>query len=280
MALHSLPAARDSGFHRGTEMASDLSAAITAQMVDSVREAKAEREPFPHAIISNFFPPKVYDDLLSFLPKNEQYQPFSYGKHHSDNGSSNRLRFRMQNEWLDRLSGAQRTFWYAVRQALGSQQLKRAVYDKMKVGLAFRFGVEETAVNNVAGYALPELFRELSSYRIKPHPDTRRKVVTMQISLPRNHSQRDLGTEFYKRSLNPVHMMREPRGFEIVKVTPYLPNSAYCFSVLNNLSWKSWHGRSTLPANCGVRNTILNIWYQDAEDANLDLHRAPARVAA
>ncbi len=106
-------------------MASDLSATITAQMVESVRAVKAEREPFPHAIISNFFPQKVFDDLLSFLPKNEQYQPFSYGKHHSDDGSSNRLRFRMQNEWLDRLSGSQRMFWYAVRQSLGSEQLKR-----------------------------------------------------------------------------------------------------------------------------------------------------------
>src|SRR5262249_28066361 len=163
------------------------------------------------------FPKPVYDDLLKFLPTNEQYQPFSYGKHHSQDGSSNRLRFRMQNEWLDRLAGKQRSFWYAVRQALGAQQLKQAVYEKMSAGLAFRVGVAEETVNDITGFALPELFRELSSYRIKPHPDTRRKVVTMQISLPHDASQSELGTEFYKRSLNPLHMMREPRGFEIVK---------------------------------------------------------------
>jgi hypothetical protein len=178
----------------------------------------------------------------------------------------------MQNDWLDRMSGIRRTFWYAVRQALGGQQLKEAVYSKMSAGLAFRFKCAPSEVNSIPGYALPELFRELSSYRIAPHPDTRRKVVTMQISLPRDDSQRDLGTEFYKLSLKPRHLMREPRGFDVVKCTPFLPNAAYCFSVLTGVSWRSWHGRSTLPAHSGVRNSILNIWYLNAEDANLDIN--------
>jgi hypothetical protein len=248
-------------------------------MVEAVRASRAEVDPFPHALISNFFPSDVYDDLQEFLPKDDQYEVFSYGKHHSQDGSSNRLRYRMQNDWLDRLSGVRRTFWYAIRQALGSQQLKEAVYSKMSAGLAFRFKCAQSEVNTISGYALPELFRELSSYCIAPHPDTRRKVVTMQISLPRDDSQRALGTEFYKRSVNPLHLLREPRGFDIVKCTPFLPNAAYCFSVLNNVTWKSWHGRSTLPNNSGVRNSILNIWYLNAEDANLDI-KASMRVAA
>jgi len=261
-------------------MAAHSTEDMLSHMLDSVGASQAETIPFPHALISNFFPQNVYDDLLGFLPTDNQFESFSYGKHHSQNGASNRLRFRMQNDWLDRLPSAQRSFWYAVRAALGSQRLKRAVYEKMSVGLAFRFGIAESEVNNVDGHALPELFRELSSYRIKPHPDTRRKVATMQISLPRDSSQRELGTEFYRRSLNPLCLMREPRGFEIVKCTPYLPNAAYCFSVLNSVSWKSWHGRSTLPPNSGMRNTILNIWYSSAEDANLDLHRELTRTAA
>ena len=187
----------------------------------------------------------------------------------------------MYNGWLNRLPETRRTFWYAIRQALGSIQLKRAVYAKLSSGLAFRFKIRESDVNKIPGYAMPELFREHANYRIAPHPDTRRKVVTMQISLPRDESQRDLGTEFYRRSLNPLRMLREPRGFDVVKCTPYLPNTAYSFSVLNSISWKSWHGRSTLPPNCGVRNTILNIWYQQPADANQDiLQTAPARAAA
>jgi hypothetical protein len=93
----------------------------------------------------------------------------------------------------------------------------------------------------------------------------------MQISLAPDATQADLGTEFYQRSLNPAHWLREPRGFEIAKRPPFLPNAAYAFSVLNTLRIKSWHGRSSLASGCGVRNSILNIWYEKPEHANRDL---------
>ncbi len=264
-------------------MSSALCARMVTHMVESVRQTPSDAEPFPHIIVRNFFPADVYDDLLSLLPDEDQYEPFGYDRHRAANGQSTRRRFQMINSWLDRLSGSQRAFWYAVRQALGAIQLKRAVYAKLSPGLAFRFKISESDVNKIPGYAMPELFRELSSYRIAPHPDTRRKVATMQISLPSDESQRHLGTQFYRRSLNPLHLFREPRGFDVVKCTPYLPNTAYSFSVLNHISWKSWHGRSTLPQGCGVRNSILNIWYLQPADGNQDLFRpalVPARAAA
>src|SRR5262249_6971864 len=138
-------------------------------------------------------------------------------------------------------------------------------------GLSYRYAIDPRQAAELPGFALPELFHETSGYTIKPHPDTRRKVVTMQIALPKDASQRDLGTEFYQRSRNPLSLTRPPRGFTIAKRMEFLPNSAYAFSVLNTFRLKSWHGRSTIPDRAGERNSILNIWYEKASDANGDL---------
>ena len=229
-------------------------------------------DPFPHLLMRSLFPDDVYERMLAELPPLDQYEAFHYHKHHTETGESNRKRFRFDNECLLALDQKRQKLWFAVRSALGHPQFKAAVFGKLAEGLAYRYGCPAGDASQLSGYALPELFRETKGYRIAPHPDTRKKVVTMQVSLARDHSQVDLGTEFYRRSFHPAHWLREPRGFEIAKTTPFLPNAAYAFVVLNSLRLKSWHGRSTLSTNeDSVRVTILNIWYETPENGNQDL---------
>ena len=93
----------------------------------------------------------------------------------------------------------------------------------------------------------------------------------MQFAFPSDHSLAGVGTEFYTRSVNPMHLLREPRGFSIAKTMPFLPNHAYAFSVLNDFGMKSWHGRSTIPPMDRVRNTLLHIWYSEADETDREL---------
>jgi hypothetical protein len=250
---------------------------IVEHLVRVVNAAPLNAEPFPHFVVEGFFPAEVYERLLASLPSPEIYEAFDYDKHQQD-GESNRRRFQMGNAWLDRLSGETRVFWYSVRSALGSDEVKLAVFGKLAPGLAFRYGVSGDQAKDLPGYALPELFHETQGYSIKPHPDTRKKVVTMQIALARDASQEDLGTEFYRRAANPLAWLREPRGFEIVKRMPFRPNTAYAFSVLNTFTLKSWHGRTAIAGQWGERNSLLNIWYEKAEHTNLDLVHETSRI--
>ncbi|HVT29401.1 MAG TPA: hypothetical protein VHE81_15405 [Lacipirellulaceae bacterium] len=244
---------------------------IVDHLVRVVETTPLLSEPFPHFVVQGFFPSDVYRRMLSSLPAPNEYEPFAYEKHHQQNGESNRRRFQMTNVWLERLPAQNREFWFSIRSALGSEELKRAAFGKLAPGLAFRYAVPAATAKSLPGYALPELFHETKGYSIKPHPDTRKKVVTMQIALPHDDKQNAMGTEFYRRTANPLALFREPRGFEIVKRMPFLPNTAYAFSVLNTFTLKSWHGRTEIAGECGQRNSLLNIWYEKPELGNTDL---------
>ncbi|WP_442485174.1 hypothetical protein [Aeoliella sp. SH292] len=248
-----------------------LRSQVIDHMVAALKATKAEEHPFPHFLTIGFFPDAVYDDLQECLPEVYEYHPFAYEKHSNDTGESNRRRFQLVNKKLDTLPDMKRRFWYTVRSCLGSTAVKEAVFEKLRHGLAYRYGSDATRSRDLPGFALPELFHETQGYRIAPHPDTRKKVVTMQIALPEDESCRDMGTEFYRRTLRPDAWVREPKGFDIVKTMPFLPNTAYAFVVLNTIRLKSWHGRSTLAGQAGVRNSLLNIWYQQAAHGNTEV---------
>lgn len=252
---------------------SSLRQHVIGHLVDRVRGAASLSDPFPHLVIDTFFPTAVYQEMLARIPAEDHHELFGYDRHQTNAGEPTRKRFPLNDISLDKLDEHSRAFWLAIRAALGSRELQRAVFDMLTHGLARRFGCDAAEIARMQAYALPELMRETTGYRIKPHPDTRRKIVTMQVSLAADESQKDLGTEFYRVSFNPAAWSRQPRGFEVVKRVPFSPNTAYAFVVLNTLTLRSWHGRSELPEGCGVRQSLLNIWYLKPEDANPEIVR-------
>ena len=141
-------------------------------------------------------------------------------------------------------------------------ELKQAMYTKLGRDLAFRYGIPLSEVGQLAGFSRPTLYRETDGFEIPPHPDTRKKVVTMHLYLPADHSQLELGTALYRHKLLSWPFGSWPRRFQKVKQFVFQPNSAYAFVVNNTLTKKSWHGREKLPAGAGVRNTLLNTFYE------------------
>jgi len=251
-------------------LSEEIRRASVKHMVEAVDRAWVDEQPFPHFLVEGLFPDEVYGELLASLPDPSLYTPVSYERH-AHRGVSNRSKFGLTGDYISQLAHRQRALWSAVRDALGSPEFRLAVFKRLAFGLAKRYGTDGADVEHTPAYALPELYRETKGYRIKPHTDTRRKVVTMQIALPPDNRRPNLGTEFYRRNWSPLAFLREPRGFEIVKQSPFLPNMAYAFVVLNTLRCKSWHGRTTLRAEAEVRNSILNVWYAKPEEGNREI---------
>ena len=110
----------------------------------------------------------------------------------------------------------------------------------------------------------PVLYADFDGYSIKPHPDTRRKVLTMLIYMPEDESQRELGTTVYKVSPMGVFAWKS-YGLVKVKTADFLPNTGFAFVVIHpahSLLHTSWHGRDTIALdNARPRTTILNTFY-------------------
>jgi hypothetical protein len=241
-----------------------VSGRVLEHLLQRIACTAAEDEPFSHIYLEEVIPQDLYEQLLGQLPPPELYASANerYRGQGGDHLEYVRSMFELKPCELGRLPTRQQELWRGIAAALTAPELKRAMFAKLAKDLAFRYGVPESQADRLAGYSRPTLYRETAGFEIPPHPDTRKKVVTMHLYLPADHSQVDLGTALYRRKLLAWPFGDWKQRFEKVKQFAFQPNSAYAFVVNNKLTHKSWHGRERLPANAGVRNTLLNTFYE------------------
>ena len=211
-----------------------------------------ERDPFPHVIAHGIFPAELYQEMLALLPDDSQYEAFAYEKH-STEGASNRGRFRI-DRYLARPAERPATLAVAGR----SRRARRRRIQECRLSKTVRWA--GISVQPLGGKGQPRAGLSAAGA-------VSRDFGLLDQAAPRHAQENrddadcaagrrrptDLGTQFYRRSLNPLHLFREPRGFEVAKQAPFLPNVAYAFAVIDAMSLKSWHGRTTLAGEAGVR---------------------------
>ena len=152
-----------------------------------------------------------------------------------------------------------------MRRVLSSAEVASALRAKLELG--FRIRSKKSGEGwPIPMHPRPVLYTDLDGYAIKPHPDTRRKVLTMQIYLPVDESQRELGTAIYKVSPKGVFAWKS-YGLAKERTVPFLPNSGYAFVVIHpaySLLRASWHGREAISVPVEKpRLSILNTYYRE-----------------
>ena len=233
---------------------SDLVDELIAHGVASINAAAYSPFPFPHIVFRNFFPADFYQELIASVP---------------DSGFDNivdtgtRVALRLYGEHAQRIDPSLRPIWSAASTMLTSREIERAIRDKLHDGLEIRArGDKVSGAENLTLVAKPVLYRDRDGYRIKPHPDTHKKVVTMQLYCPADASQQELGTTLYRASLKGL-MHVGSYCLEPVKTIPFLPNLGYAFVVLkpyHSLTQTSWHGRPSIKTD-RARISVLNTFY-------------------
>ena len=231
---------------------------LTRELIDhavmSIEASDRFSLPFPHIFFRDFFPSDFYAELIKSIPT-EGYDAITGA----------RMALRLYGDNVGKIDAGVRDMWAAVSQMLTSPEIEAAIRHQLHEGLEIRArGDKVKSVDDLRLVAKPVLYSDKDGYQIKPHPDARKKVVTMQLYCPADESQRDLGTTLYQASLKGLLNVGS-YGLEPVKTLPFLPNVGYAFVVLkayHSLMKMSWHGRPKIHTTIEQpRVSLLNTFY-------------------
>jgi hypothetical protein len=235
---------------------SGLADELIAQAVASIEAADHFSFPFPHIVFRNFFPADFYRALVCRIPT-EGYDPIT--------GTGTRMALRLYGDNVEKIDPELRSAWASVSAMLTSKEVERAIRIKLNDGLEIRArGDKVPSADDLKLVAKPVVYMDRDGYQIKPHPDTRKKVVTMHLYCPADASQEALGTTLYRASLKGL-MHVGSYCLEPVKTIPFLPNVGYAFVVLkayHSFTKMSWHGRPQIKTD-QPRISILNTFYMN-----------------
>ncbi|MGP0106918.1 hypothetical protein [Rhodoblastus sp.] len=230
---------------------------LVAHAVKSIMEAEVWSKPYPHMIFRDFWPEDFYRELLAKRPEEKNYVPL--------NGANTRRQFTLFDDSCDAGDDERRVLWKLVSDVCASPELENALRARLDEGLRIRAKGAKSSWP-VPMYPRPVLYCDYDGYRIKPHPDTRRKVMTMLMYMPEDDSQKELGTTLYRLSPQGLFSWKH-FGLAEEKTAPFLPNTGVAFVVIHpahDFLHASWHGRESIAlANGKPRFTILNTYYAE-----------------
>lgn len=220
---------------------------FVAQSIDA---ARAVEKPFFHLEFDRVFPDDVYAQILALMPELRDYRPM-HGRSKGldlDDGTHTRVKIDLFPEYIRNLPPAKRALWDVVGRALCSDTVKQAFVRRLAPGLQKRFG-EDFA--RVGMYPIPILTRDIPGYLIPPHTDTQWKGITVQLYLPKDDANTDIGTIFHDvlpDGSKPKHTQMR-----------FAPNTGYAFAVGDD----SWHSADPVHERVTTRDSILLTYFVD-----------------
>lgn len=217
----------------------------------SVDAARSSETPFYHLEFDRVFPDDVYASMLAKMPESADYRPM-HGRsrgHDLSDGTHTRVKIDLFPEYTRPLPPDKRALWDIVGRALCSPLVKQAFMRRLAPGLRKRFGENFTKIGM---YPIPILTRDIPGYLITPHTDTHWKGMTIQLYLPRDDANTNIGTIFHERL---------PDGSMPKKMQMrFAPNTGYAFAVGDN----TWHSADPVGPEVKTRDSILLTYFVDS----------------
>ena len=223
---------------------------LSAFIAQSIENAREVETPFFHLEFDRVFPDDIYADILRLMPVTRDYRPM-HGRSKGldlEDGTHTRVKIDLFPEYIRNLPAEKRALWDVVGRALCSEPVKRAFMRKLAPGLKKRFGESHAQVGM---YPIPILTRDIPGYMIPPHTDTSWKGITVQLYLPPDDANTDIGTIFHDKL--PDGSMPKTRQMRFAR------NSGYAFAVGDD----TWHSADPVHNRVKTRDSILLTYFVD-----------------
>ena len=194
--------------------------------------------PFPHMYISNIFTDTFYAEIINHLPKFNQLRTIDEVR--PTKGFKERFALNLDDESLNALNDKEKLFWSNFRKQFLSGGLKNFLLTKK-----FSAYIEARFPNfkELNFYDELLLINDTLNFKLGPHTDAPRKVMSFLFYLPKDESQIKLGTSIYVPKDLSFHCSgavshHSHDDFINIHTNNFLPNSVFAFIKTNN----SFHG--------------------------------------
>jgi hypothetical protein len=212
-----------------------MSSDVELHAAYKVANAALNEFPYPHLYVENIFPADFYATLQAMLPEPADMRPIEQVR--PVKGYKERFVLDLGSDQVASLPRSKHAFWQEMRGWLIAGRFSSVVAAKFGKQLNERFGGKHTEFYDEA-----LLVQDITNYSLGPHTDAPRKVITLLFYLPKDESQKHLGTSLYVPK-NPDFAC--PGGphyphdrFDRVWTMPFMPNALFAFAKTD----RSFHG--------------------------------------
>ncbi|MCE3000874.1 MAG: hypothetical protein ACK59Y_11145 [Betaproteobacteria bacterium] len=202
-----------------------------------VGNAQINLFPYPHFYLENVFPDSFYAELRRNLPDPAVMIPIE--KARNVTGYKERFVLDMSQKSLSTLPDGKKAFWTEMHNWLVVKgNFGSLLSQKFRPFIEQRFAGRE----NMEFYSESLLVEDITNYKLGPHTDSPRKVITVLFYLPPDLSQAHMGTSIYLPKDPSFTCAGGPHypheGFMRLHTNPFVPNSMFVFLKTEN----SFHG--------------------------------------
>lgn len=213
-----------------------MSSSAELYLAYKIANAPLNMFPYPHFYVENVFPPEFYAEIQAHLPDSQAMLPIEAVR--PVRGYNERFVMELGGKNVETLPAEKKAFWGEFMRWLRGARFGEGIISKFQPLMVQRFGVNP----NLEFYDDVLLVEDITRYSLGPHTDAAHKVITMLFYLPKDESQKHLGTSIYVprdpsfRCPGGPHHPHE--DFERVLTMPFMPNALFAFFKTDN----SFHG--------------------------------------